>query len=141
MAMTGIGSGINELTVLAGTSELVPISQRGYYLAAVTLTITPYIPSVMYAQLISSTSSWRFIAVLTSGSAFIAFAMTFMFYSPPPPPVARRHSTLSEKMQLVKKMDLVGGLLSVTGLAAVEIGILGGGYKVSCDATLHHTSN
>ncbi|KAK0633593.1 major facilitator superfamily domain-containing protein [Immersiella caudata] len=129
MAMTGIGTGVNELTVIAGTSELVPISQRGYYLAAVTLTITPYIPSVMYAQLIASNSTWRFIAVLTSGSALIAFAMTFMFYSPPLPPVASHHSTMSEKMALVKRMDLFGGFLSISGLALLEIGILGGGYR------------
>lgn len=129
MVVTGVGTGINELTVVAGTSELVPISQRGYYLAAVTLTITPYIPSVMYAQLISSSSTWRFIAVLTSGSALIAFAMTFMFYSPPLPPNAQRHSTMSEKMALIKNMDLLGGFLSIAGLAVVEIGILGGGYQ------------
>jgi hypothetical protein len=131
MAMTGVGTGINELTVIAGTSELVPISQRGYYLAAVTLTVAPYIPSVMYAQLIASRSTWRFIAVLTSGSALVAFAMTFMFYSPRLPEGARRHSTVSAKMALVKKMDLFGGFLSISGLALLEIGILGGGYRVS----------
>ncbi|KAK0656487.1 fungal trichothecene efflux pump [Cercophora newfieldiana] len=129
MAMTGVGTGINELTVIAGTSELVPISQRGYYLAAVTLTVTPYIPSVMYAQLIASKSTWRFIAVLTSGSALIAFAMTFMFYSPPVPPAARRHSTMSQRMTIVKNMDLFGGFLSIAGLSLLEAGILGGGYN------------
>jgi hypothetical protein len=57
--------------------------------------------------------------------------MTFTFYSPPLPPVARRHSTMSQKMALVKKMDLFGGFLSIVGLTLVEVGILGGGYRVS----------
>ncbi|KAK3393041.1 putative efflux pump protein [Podospora didyma] len=128
MALTGIGAGINEITALAGTAELVPISQRGYYMAGVILTIVPFLPSVLFAQLIASSSTWRYIAVLTAGWAFVGVAMTVLFYAPPSPVIAL---DLEGKIGLVKRTDLVGGLLSISGLAAFEIGLLGGGYQYS----------
>ncbi|KAK0668606.1 major facilitator superfamily domain-containing protein [Cercophora samala] len=125
MAISGLGTGINELTALAGAAEIVPVSQRGYYVAAMILTILPFLPSVMYAQLISAYSSWRYIAVVTTGWAAIGLVLAFLFYHPPP----RIDAHSNEKSEVLKKTDWVGGFLSIAGLVLVEVGLLGGGYN------------
>ncbi|KAK0729714.1 major facilitator superfamily domain-containing protein [Lasiosphaeris hirsuta] len=124
MALSGIGVGINELTAIAGTAELVPTSQRGYYIAVIVLAILPFMPSVLYAQLIASRYSWRYIALLTSGTALAGLVMTFLFYKPPTPSALARG-----KKTLLRKTDLTGGLLSIIGLTGLELGLLGGGYQ------------
>lgn len=128
MAVTGIGTGINELTALAGTAELVPLSQRGYYIAGMVLTVLPLLPSVMYAQMIAFHSTWRYIAVVTGVWAFLGLLSTVLFYSPPP---RVRLEGWKGKIQLLKRTDFVGGLLSILGLAGFEAGLLMGGYQVS----------
>ncbi|KAK4145381.1 major facilitator superfamily domain-containing protein, partial [Dichotomopilus funicola] len=128
MSITGIGTGINELTALAGTAELVPLSRRGYYIAGMVLTVLPFLPSAMYAQLIASVANWRYIAVLTTVWTFLGLVATALFYTPPPPLHARPR-TWGERKALLRRTDLVGGLLSIGGLAGFEVGILGGGYQ------------
>lgn len=128
MAITGVGSGINELTALAGTAELVPVSRRGYYVAGMIMTILPFLPAAMYAQLIAAYSSWRYIAVLTSVWTFIGLVLTSLFYFPP----ARVDQAYSDsKIEFLKRTDFFGGVLSIAGISAIELGILGGGYEVS----------
>ncbi|KAK4155147.1 major facilitator superfamily domain-containing protein [Chaetomidium leptoderma] len=127
MTITGVGTGINELTALAGTAELVPLSRRGYYIAGMVLTILPFLPSAMFAQLISFHASWRYIAVVTSVWAFLGLVATVGFYSPPPR--VRDLQGWREKVGLLKRTDVVGGVLSIVGLAGLEAGILGGGYQ------------
>lgn len=129
MAITGVGTGINELTVLAGVAELVPVSQRGYYLSGIVLTIIPFIPAVMWSQLIASSSSWRYIGVVSASTAGIALVLTFLFYSPPAQ-TPEQERARGDKIGLLKRMDLIGGLVSITGLAGLEVGLLGGGYQV-----------
>ncbi|KAK5654385.1 hypothetical protein OQA88_7294 [Cercophora sp. LCS_1] len=128
MAITGVGTGVNELTVLAGVAELVPVSQRGYYLSGIVATIIPFIPSVMWAQLIASSSSWRYIGAVSASMAGIALILTFLFYAPPAQTPDQQRAR-EDKIGLVKRMDLIGGLLSITGLAGLEVGLLGGGYQ------------
>ncbi|KAK3695494.1 major facilitator superfamily domain-containing protein [Podospora appendiculata] len=126
MAISGVGAGINELTALAGTAELAPVSKRGYYLASVVVSTTvPLLPSVMWAQLIAANYSWRYIAVVSAGWALIGLFMTVVFYAPPEPVSVRE----VDRIALVKKIDIAGGVLSIGGLACFEIGILGGGYQ------------
>ena len=127
MVLSGAGAGISELICLAGTAELVPVSKRGYYTAAIILTLLPFIPAVMWAQLIASSSSWRWISVLTSGWAFLSLLITVIFYFPPAPTVSLG---LDEKLALVKRIDFTGGFLSIAGLTIFEIGIFGAGYQV-----------
>lgn len=127
MALAGVGTGINELTALAGTAELVPLSRRGYYIAGMTLTIFPFLPSAMFAQLISFHATWRFIAVLTSVWAFVGLALTTLFYFPPPRPDQQARGG---KAGLLMRTDLVGGILSVVGVSCFEAGLLGAGYQV-----------
>ncbi|KAK3997004.1 major facilitator superfamily domain-containing protein [Cladorrhinum sp. PSN332] len=126
MGISGMGTGINEVTALAGTAELVPVAKRGYYIAILIVTMIPFMPSVLYAQLVASRSSWRYISYVTGGWALIGLFMTFLFYHPPPRFAAQSRS---DKMEVVKKMDFVGGFLSTAGLVALEVGLLGGGYQ------------
>jgi predicted MFS family arabinose efflux permease len=127
MAITGVGTGINELTALAGTAELVPLSHRGYYIAGMVLTVLPFLPSVIYAQLIADHSTWRYISVVTAGWTVLGLLWTIVFYFPPP---RARVESWKEKKELLKRTDFVGGLLSILGLAGFEAGILMGGYQV-----------
>ncbi|KAK4102691.1 MFS general substrate transporter [Parathielavia hyrcaniae] len=83
MAITGVGTGINELTALAGTAELVPLSKRGYHIAGMVLSVLPFLPSVMYAQLIAYHSTWRYISVLTAVWTLVGLIATVAFYFPP----------------------------------------------------------
>ncbi|KAK4133351.1 MFS general substrate transporter, partial [Trichocladium antarcticum] len=126
MALAGVGTGINELTALAGTAELVPLSRRGYYIAGMTLTIFPFLPSAMFAQLISFHATWRFIAVLTSVWAFVGLVLTTLFYFPPPRPDQQARGG---KAGLLMRTDLVGGILSIVGVSCFEAGLLGAGYQ------------
>ena len=48
------------MTYFAGTAEVVPIKKRGKYVGLVVLTILPFCPSVLYAQLIAKSSNWRY---------------------------------------------------------------------------------
>jgi hypothetical protein len=128
MIITGAGTGINELTALAGTAELVPLSRRGYYIAGMVLTVLPFMPSAMYAQMIAYHSTWRYISIVTAGWTFLGLVLTLLYYFPPPLVKPREWKA---KMQLLKRTDFVGGMLSIVGLASFETGILGGGYEVS----------
>lgn len=112
MVFAGIGAGINELTALAATSELAPVAQRGKYVGILVFTITPFCPSVLYGQVISYYSSWRYIGLLCALWAFIGLVLTAIFYFPPP----RADTNNISRREIFRKTDLVGGLLSVSGL-------------------------
>jgi MFS family permease len=112
MVFSGIGAGINELTALAVTSELAPTSQRGKYVAVLIFTIIPFCPSVLWAQLIASRSSWRWIGLWCGVWAFIGLVLTVVFYHPPP----RVNSLGMSRKQVLAEIDYVGGLLSVGGM-------------------------
>jgi hypothetical protein len=125
MVFAGIGAGINELTALAVTSELAPTAQRGKYVAILVFTIIPFCPSVLWAQLIASHSSWRWIGCWCGIWAFIGLVMTAVFYHPPPRPNSQG---LSRK-QVLSEIDYVGGLLSVSGMLLFMMGMQWGGYQ------------
>lgn len=108
----GAGAGINELTALAAASEIAPVSQRGKYVGALVFTITPFCISPLYAQLIASHSSWRYVGLLCGLWNFIGLVMTAAFYFPPP----RIDPNGLSKKEILKRMDLVGGFLSIVGL-------------------------
>lgn len=126
MSLAGVGAGINELTALAGTSELAPTSKRGTYVGLMVLTILPWCPSVLYAQLIHQASSFRYVGLLCGVWAFIGLLMTVFFYFPPPRPNASGYS----KMKILSRVDYTGGLLSISGTLLFMMGIEWGGYQV-----------
>jgi MFS family permease len=57
--VSGLGAAIGELTALAGTSELVPVKRRGFYLGAVTGCVLPFSPYAIYTTLLGTHSTWR----------------------------------------------------------------------------------
>ena len=59
MSVAGGGAAICELTAISGISEIAPVKKRGLYLALLTAVVVPFCPYVMYAQLYSTYSTWR----------------------------------------------------------------------------------
>lgn len=126
MVFAGIGAGINELTALAATSELAPTSQRGKYVAALIFTILPFVPSVMWAQLIAAYSTWRYCGLLCALWAFVGLLLTAIFYFPPP----RLNSDGLSRRDVLERIDYVGGVLSIGGMILFMAGLQWGGYQV-----------
>lgn len=127
MSIAGVGAGINELTSLAVTSELAPTRKRGTYVSVLIFTILPFCPSVLWAQLIASYGSWRYIGLLCGVWAFIGLSMTAIFYFPPP----RINSAGLSKREVLRRIDYIGGFLSIGGLLLFMAGIQWGGYQYS----------
>lgn len=127
MAIAGAGAGINELTSLAVTSELAPTKKRGTYVAVLIFTILPFCPSVLWGQLIAYYGSWRYIGMICAIWAFIGFMGTALFYFPPP----RVNSTGLSRMETAKRIDYIGGFLSIGGLLLFMMGLQWGGYQYS----------
>ncbi|KAL8859818.1 MAG: hypothetical protein Q9178_003650 [Gyalolechia marmorata] len=125
MTFAGIGAGINELTALAVTSELAPTRKRGKYIAILVFTILPFCPSVLWAQLIASRHGWRYCGALCGAWAAFGLIMTLVFYFPPP----RVNSRGFSKIQILKRVDFVGGFLSVSGMLLFMAGLQWGGYQ------------
>jgi MFS family permease len=132
MAFAGIGAGINELTALAATSELAPTVKRGKYVAVLVLTILPFCPSVLWAQLIAYHSNWRYIGLFCGLWAFIGLVMTAVFYFPPP----RVNSMGLSRREIIEQIDFVGGFLSIAGMILFVGGLIWGGYQVFIHQTL-----
>jgi MFS family permease len=132
MALAGIGAGINELTALAATSELAPTVKRGKYVAVLVFTVLPFCPSVLWAQLISYHSTWRYIGLFCGLWAFIGLAMTAVFYFPPP----RVNSMGLSRREIIEQIDFVGGFLSIAGMILFIGGLVWGGYQVFIHQTL-----
>jgi hypothetical protein len=120
--------GVNELTALAVTSELAPVADRGKYVAVLVFSIVPFVPSVLYAQLIAYHSNWRYIGVFCGVWAFIGLVMTAVFYFPPPRANSEftRHASSQRKLtyagdgmsrkEILRRIDYLGGLLSISGM-------------------------
>ncbi|KAF7507219.1 hypothetical protein GJ744_010777 [Endocarpon pusillum] len=125
MAIAGIGAGICELTALAGTAELSPTRSRGKYVAVLVLTILPFVPSVLWAQLIAAEAGWRYCGALCGAWAAVGLFATLFFYFPPPPV----HPRVSTRKQILAEIDWIGGLLSIVGLILFMAGLVWGGYQ------------
>jgi hypothetical protein len=125
MAIAGAGAGINELTSLAVTSELAPTRKRGMYVSALIFTIVPFAPSVLYGQLIASRYTWRYIGLICGVWAFVGLTLTVIFYHPPP----RALTVGLSRRDVLKRVDFIGGFLSISGLLLFLAGIQWGGYQ------------
>jgi MFS family permease len=131
MAILGAGAGLEELTALAVTSELAPTRKRGIYVSALIFTILPFCPSVLWGQLIASHSTWRYVGLFCGLWAFIGLVMTAIFYFPPP----RTASVGLSRKEVIKRIDFVGGFLSISGLLLFMMGIQWGGYQYPWKST------
>lgn len=121
----GIGAGIGELTALAVAGESAPTKKRGIYIGGIIITIIPYCPSVLYAQLITAHATWRYVGLWTALWNFIGLILTAVFYFPP----ARPNIGGLTKWQLAKRIDYVGALLSLAGLTLFLAGLTWAGNQ------------
>lgn len=126
MAIAGAGAGVNELTALAATSEMAPTRKRGAYVAVLIFTIVPFCPSVLWAQLISAHSTWRYVGAFCGAWNGFGLLITILFYKPPP----RVNSLGMSRKEIIGRIDFVGGFLSITGLILFMAGMQWGGYMV-----------
>lgn len=126
MAIAGAGAGINELTALAATSEMAPTRKRGVYVSALISTILPFCPSVLWAQLIAYYGHWRYVGAFCGAWSAFGLLITILFYYPPP----RVNSEGLSKKEIIRRIDFVGGFLSITGLVVFLAGLQWGGYMV-----------
>ena len=129
MAIAGAGAGINELTALAATSEMAPTRKRGKYVSILIFTITPFVASVLWAQLISYYGGWRYVGLFCGVWSGIGLLVTVIFYHPPP----RTNTKGMDKKQIIRQIDFVGGFLSISGLIVFLAGLQWGGYQVCFD--------
>ncbi|RLL94033.1 hypothetical protein CFD26_101675 [Aspergillus turcosus] len=125
MAIAGAGAGVNELTALAATSEMAPTRQRGKYVAILIFTIVPFCPSVLWAQLIAAHSGWRYVGAFCGAWGGFGLLATVFFYFPPP----RVNSQGLSRKEIIRRIDFVGGFLSIAGLILFLAGMQWGGYQ------------
>ncbi|KAK6369656.1 hypothetical protein LTS17_009562 [Exophiala oligosperma] len=122
--VSGVGAAIGELTALAGTSELVPVRKRGWYLGLVTGCILPFSPYAIYTTELSMHSTWRWgiwISLIWNAMATVGIAVFYF----PQSQVRSQKKTIRE---ILPKVDFIGALLSIGGLTLFLIGTTAGGY-------------
>ncbi|CAN9104344.1 unnamed protein product [Alternaria alternata] len=115
---SGIGAGLNELIALAGTAEVVPIKDRGKYVGLVVITILPFCPSVLWAQLIAQQSDWRYNGILVGVWNFVGLILCIFCYKDP--------SRLTEEYtarHVLRQVDYIGGILSTVGITLFMMGL------------------
>jgi len=123
---SGIGAGLNELIALAGTAEVVPIKDRGKYVGLVVITILPFCPSVLWAQLIAQQSDWRYNGILVGVWNFVGLILCIFCYKDP--------SRLTEEYtarHVLRQVDYIGGILSTVGITLFMMGLQWGASQVS----------
>lgn len=81
-------------------------------MAVLIFTIVPFVPSVMYGQLIAYYSSWRWLGLICGLWAFIGLLFVAIFYFPPP----RVNSEGLSRKEVLRQIDYLGGFLSVGGM-------------------------
>ncbi|KAL4889766.1 major facilitator superfamily domain-containing protein [Aspergillus ambiguus] len=127
MCFAGAGAAVGELAALAGVAELVPVKKRGLHLAWVTGFVLPFTPYVLYCELLSTHSTWRWglwICLIWCGFWWV---VTALFYWPESQTRARGAAA----KQILKQIDYIGGFLSIVGTAILLVALQAGGYSHS----------
>ncbi|KAK4544552.1 hypothetical protein LTR36_004124 [Oleoguttula mirabilis] len=114
--ISGLGAGLNELIALVGTVELVPSQKRGAYVGAIVLTILPFCPSVLWAQLVLRANTWRYVGLLVGLWNFIGLVLVVVCYQDPARIVPRR-----PRKEILREIDCMGGLLSTYTWSGVHV--------------------
>jgi hypothetical protein len=125
---------LNELIALAGTAEVVPVKDRGKYVGLVVITILPFCPSVLWAQLIAQQSNWRYNGILVGVWNFIGLILCIFCYKDP--------SRLTEEYtarHVLRQVDYIGGILSTVGITLFMMGLQWGASQVSRLSRSKHT--
>ncbi|KAF2108093.1 major facilitator superfamily domain-containing protein [Lophiotrema nucula] len=115
---SGLGAGLNELIALAGTGEMVPVRKRAKYVGLVVFSIVPFIPSTLYAQLISKASGWRYNGIFVGVWNFIGLVLCIICYHDPP----RLHAGYTAK-DVLCQVNYVGAALSTVGITLFIMGM------------------
>ncbi|KHJ30252.1 putative mfs transporter [Erysiphe necator] len=122
--LLGFGAVIEELMAISIVSEVVPTAKRGLYAALILTAILPWSPGTLYADFISS-SSWRWIGIPLALWHVLIFFMVVGFYFPPPRVNARGLS----RIQLLNRIDWLGGFFLTLGLLLILIAMNWGGQQ------------
>ncbi|KAK3717409.1 hypothetical protein LTR37_005798 [Vermiconidia calcicola] len=126
-AFAGAGAGIGELTGLAGLAETVPVKYRGYSLAVLTAFVLPFCPYVIYSELLCTRASWRWGAWISLiYNAITTVGLLFTYF-----PHAHVRAEGMSTMDVIKRIDFVGGGLSIIGLTLTLVALQSGGYSHS----------
>jgi len=127
MALSGVGAAIGELTGLAGLAEVVPVKYRGYSLAMVTAFVLPFCPYLLYVELWSHRDlnvGWRWgpwVSLIFNGIVGLGLLATYF-------PKAHTRADGFSRRDVLKKIDYIGGFLSITGLTLFLVALNAGGY-------------
>ncbi|CAG5158691.1 uncharacterized protein ALTATR162_LOCUS5208 [Alternaria atra] len=127
MAVSGAGAATGELTGLAGLAEVVPVKYRGYSLALVTAFVLPFCPYLLYVELWSHSDDgigWRWgpwCALIFNGIVGIGLALTYF-------PQNHSRGDGFSRRAILKRIDYIGGVLSITGLTLFLVALQSGGY-------------
>jgi hypothetical protein len=103
----------------------VPVKDRAKYVGLVVLTILPFCPSVLYAQLIAQASNWRYNGILIGVWNFIGLILVIFYYEDP--------SRLTEDYtarHVLRQIDYIGGFLSTAGITCFMMGLQWGAEQV-----------
>lgn len=106
-------------------NETVPVKYRGYVTAALTAFVFPFTPYVLYCQLLSTYHTWRWgmwISLIYNGVTGLGLLLTYF------PHAHVRAEGLSARA-VIKRIDFVGGTLSITGLTLFLVALQAGGYS------------
>lgn len=127
MALSGVGAAIGELTGLAGLAEIVPVKFRGYSLALVTAFVLPFCPYLLYVELWSHHDTkvgWRWgpwCALMYNG--IVGLGLLFTYF-----PHNHTRTEGFSRSAILKRIDYIGGVLSITGLTLFLVALQSGGY-------------
>ncbi|KAL4765272.1 major facilitator superfamily domain-containing protein [Aspergillus foveolatus] len=120
----GIGIAVQELMAIAAIAEIVPTRYRGYYIAAVVASFLPFAPGSLYGALIAQ-HNWRYCACMIAIWNLLTVGMIWWFYNPPP----RTNTAGLSKIEKVKRIDFIGGLIMTAGLVFLLISLNWGGQQ------------
>ncbi|KAK2624942.1 hypothetical protein QTJ16_005311 [Diplocarpon rosae] len=128
--LLGIGVIVQELLSIAIVVESVPTAKRSLYAALILCSIMPWSPGGLYASWIAN-SSWRWIGLVVALWNLLTFATIAYFYHPPP----RANSLGLKRRELVRRIDVIGGLLLTAGLLCVLVGLNWGGQDYAWNSS------
>jgi MFS family permease len=121
-AFLGIGAVTTELIAIAVIAEVVPTAKRPIWAVFALSAIVPWAPGTLYANYILNVS-WRWIALALGLWNLLGFVAVFVGYRPPP----RVNSRGLSNMDMIKRIDFVGGGLIIAGLLLFLYGLNTGG--------------
>jgi MFS family permease len=134
-ALVGTGAGLAETIGVAGLMELAPTKSRGKYVGTSILLDIPFGAALTYGSSCGSFSlivaelysenTWRWTAWIPLTYVGLTLVLIFLFYHPPPRP----NSLGLTRREMVSRIDFIGFVLSISGIALFLMGLQWGGYN------------